>query len=250
MKRNLLLISIFVILSFLSCGKEPTTLIDQTQHLEMLSYWFGSFDADAGVEIDVDIEVTSGGAVDVLLMDEDGYNDFKAIFEEDTLINAGQTLGVEFYGYHSFNIQAGDEVTFLFNSDLLVDIYLMDSTNFSLYQNGQSFYYYVGYESVNTGSFAYEATTTELLYFVVDNTSLFGSTPTGDATYTITATKPKGTTFTYYSTGSALNVTSKTYTFEIPTTGKYYIVVNNADNIEGGATPQGPVDFHIVITGQ
>jgi hypothetical protein len=52
----------------------------------------------------------------------------------------------------------------------------------------------------------------------------------------------------YLKTGSALNVKSKNYEFTIPTQDRYFIVVNNAGGIEGGARPVGDVSVHIKVT--
>jgi hypothetical protein len=55
----------------------------------------------------------------------------------------------------------------------------------------------------------------------------------------------EGTTFEYFVVGSALNVTSKSYAFEIPSSDRYYVVISNAGGIEGGATPEGDVAAYL-----
>lgn len=56
-----------------------------------------------------------------------------------------------------------------------------------------------------------------------------------------------GEEFTYFVAGSALNVTSKSYTFQIPSSDRYYVVINNAGRIEGGATPEGEVAVYLKV---
>ena len=57
----------------------------------------------------------------------------------------------------------------------------------------------------------------------------------------------EGTTFEYFVVGSALNVTSKSYAFEIPSSDTYYVVMSNAGGIEGGATPEGDVTVYLEV---
>ena len=52
----------------------------------------------------------------------------------------------------------------------------------------------------------------------------------------------------FIETGSALNVTLKTYTFLIPAQDRYYIVISNSGHIEGGARPSGDVDVYLKVT--
>jgi hypothetical protein len=53
--------------------------------------------------------------------------------------------------------------------------------------------------------------------------------------------------FQYLKKGSALNVKSIDYEFTIPSDDRYFVVLNNAGRIEGGAVPVGPVTVHIKI---
>ena len=52
----------------------------------------------------------------------------------------------------------------------------------------------------------------------------------------------------YFNIGSALNVESKKYDFIVPVQDRYFIVINNAGRIEGGARPVGDVSVHIKVT--
>jgi hypothetical protein len=54
-------------------------------------------------------------------------------------------------------------------------------------------------------------------------------------------------TLEYLVVGSALNVTSKSYAFEIPSSDRYYVVISNAGGIEGGATPEGEVAVYLQV---
>jgi len=53
--------------------------------------------------------------------------------------------------------------------------------------------------------------------------------------------------FQYFKEGSALNVKSIDYEFTIPSDDRYFIVLNNAGHIEGGAVPIGPVTVYVKI---
>ena len=57
----------------------------------------------------------------------------------------------------------------------------------------------------------------------------------------------EGTTLEYFVVGSALNVTSKSYAFQIPSSDRYYVVISNAGGIEGGATPEGDVAVYLKV---
>lgn len=59
--------------------------------------------------------------------------------------------------------------------------------------------------------------------------------------------KDKKSTFKYLKIGSALDIMSKSYTFEIPTSDRYHIVINNGGGIEGGAKPEGDVAVYIKV---
>lgn len=56
--------------------------------------------------------------------------------------------------------------------------------------------------------------------------------------------------FYYYGSGSALSTMSKSYSFTLPSTQSYYVVIDNAGCVAGGASPSGSVNFHITITSQ
>ncbi len=59
----------------------------------------------------------------------------------------------------------------------------------------------------------------------------------------------QGTSFHYYSWGSAKSIVQKTYSFTIPKTDRYYIVVDNAyTGVEGEAYAGVPVNVHMKIT--
>jgi len=53
--------------------------------------------------------------------------------------------------------------------------------------------------------------------------------------------------FEYLVTGSALNVMSKSYTFQIPSSDRYYVVISNAGGIEGGARPEGDIAVYLKV---
>lgn len=56
------------------------------------------------------------------------------------------------------------------------------------------------------------------------------------------------TPFYYYVSGSTLSTMSKSFSFTLPRTQSYYVVIDNAGCVAGGASPSGSVNFHITIT--
>lgn len=55
-------------------------------------------------------------------------------------------------------------------------------------------------------------------------------------------------TFSYYVAGSALHVVSKTYTWVVPESNTYYIVVDNTEAPDDGAYAGRAVNVHVVIS--
>lgn len=55
-------------------------------------------------------------------------------------------------------------------------------------------------------------------------------------------------TFSYYVAGSALHVVSKTYTWVVPKSNTYYIVVDNTDAPDYGSYAGRAVNVHVVIS--
>ena len=58
-------------------------------------------------------------------------------------------------------------------------------------------------------------------------------------------TDPNATTFGFYAAGSMENKTSFRGSFTPPTSGRYYVIVDNARIPIGGATPTGPVTVDV-----
>lgn len=55
-------------------------------------------------------------------------------------------------------------------------------------------------------------------------------------------------TFSHYKSGSVLDVKHVAFTFTTPTDDRYFIVLNNAGGIEGGAVPVGAVTVYVKAT--
>ncbi len=53
--------------------------------------------------------------------------------------------------------------------------------------------------------------------------------------------------FSYFTSGSAKNVLSKTYTFIIPSQDRYYVLINNGGGLRDGAVPIGDVDVYLKV---
>ena len=58
------------------------------------------------------------------------------------------------------------------------------------------------------------------------------------------------TAFNYYEDGSSLNVVQKTYTFTVPNSDRYYIVIDNTATPDNGAYAGVPVNVHVKVTGE
>lgn len=54
-------------------------------------------------------------------------------------------------------------------------------------------------------------------------------------------------TFTYYVAGSRLDTFAHIYNFTTPVSDTFYLVVNNAGQIEGGAEPSGDASVYISV---
>jgi len=54
-------------------------------------------------------------------------------------------------------------------------------------------------------------------------------------------------TFTYYIAGSRLDTFAHIYNFTAPVSDTFYLVVNNAGQIEGGAEPSGDASVYISV---
>ena len=118
-----------------------------------------------------------------------------SLLDESKQLNSGQYQYYSFSGTKGVNIQ----VNFTESSGGAVNVLLMDSGNYSLFSSDCS----------NGGT----------------------------------------TSFYYYVAGSSLQTLGKSYSFTLPETQTYYVVIDNGGCVSGGATPSGSVSFHIVITG-
>ena len=151
-KVSLIAVVLLIIVAGVGCTSTPTqptvttqTLIDQTQTIPENFYWEGNFSADSEEVLNVNLNVANGGNVDVFLMNNTGFNEYKNLVNDTT--------------------GAAD-------------------------------------------------------------------------------------TFHFYTAGSSLNVLSKSYQFTVPSSGTYYVVIDNKkDNITGEAVPTGDVTVSIKITG-
>ncbi len=238
-------------LFILSC-EEGAIYLSESKEVKKGKYWFEELYVSAGSNLDVDFLVKSGGAVDILVMNYNGFTEFRDRIGIDSVAGDTWDLPLETYAVCSFPADSGVKIVcyFDFPWDTLptpIDIYLMDSANFELYKNGQQFEYYVGHDSTMGWPLTYEVVVSESLYLVGDNTSIHGSIPVGKAYYDVLIGKYVPVPFAYLEEGSALNVKGAAYTFSVVDTDTCYVVVNNAGYIEGGSAPIGPVFFRIEI---
>lgn len=231
--RLYVVVGALLCLTLVGCPKEP--LLEQTQHLDNNEYWYGTFNSEETAELDVEFNVTSGGAVDLLLLNSTGFADFENCHKTDTLVNATgrlESLPPNDSINYFFDVRVNDQITISFTAD--------HGTFVGLYhQNGTAIY---EKDSLIALTYEYTATQAEKLDLFFWNLSTSVA-----VNYTVKVTRPKATTFSYYISGSALNIKAKTYVFEAPETGNYTVVVNNTGGIQGGATPAGPVDFEVII---
>lgn len=118
----------------------------------------------------------------------------------DTLLNEGKQITSGQFAYYSFSGTKGAtiNVNFTISSGNAVNLMLMDSTNYN------------AFSTACTGNTA-------------------GS-------------------FQYYVSGSSLASVSKSYSFTLPETQTYYVIIDNAGCVNGGATPTGSVTYQIIIS--
>ena len=102
MRKVFLSVAVLVIIiAAVGCTSTPTqptttttTILDQEQTILKNYYWYGYFTADAGAVINVDLDVTAGGNVDLFLMDS-GY-----FAEYQNFVN-GTAIVFHYYGVGS-----------------------------------------------------------------------------------------------------------------------------------------------------
>lgn len=139
------------------CGGElsqPTVTVDQKFNVSPWAYTYSKANLKDGEEISSDIEVKSGGNIDVLLVDKDGLNQYTDMFKlQSLLLNMNSTLSQGAFHSYSFGMDAGEKLLFAFESDYPSDIYLMNRTNYNYYTHGSSFTSYEYYNSVNSVSY-------------------------------------------------------------------------------------------------
>lgn len=246
-------ICLFILIVTMSCSKEKNIYIDHDGYLVIGDYWHTSFTANESENLEIDYKKTSGGPVDILLTDRAGFEEFKNRITVDSIAANIWGLALEEFGMNEISIELGKEIRFTYcwaidsGPPSPVDIYVMDSANFYLYENWQPFEYWIGYDSI----FGIADTFTQLfsnpLHFVIDNTSAHGSVPVAPVFYAFSISQLVSQPFTYYEDGSVLYTNSVLYTYEVPESDTFYLVVNNAGYVEGGAPKLGPIDFHITI---
>ncbi len=118
----------------------------------------------------------------------------------DTLLNEGKQISSNQFAYYSFSGTKDTkiDVNFTISSGGAVNLLLMDSANYNTF-----------------------------------STACSGGT---------------SGTFQYYIAGSSLSSVSKSYSFTLPETQTYYVIIDNAGCASGGATPSGSVTYHITIS--
>lgn len=255
MKKIILLI-VILLLTFINCntGKVKEICLSYTGSVAKHKYWLETFVVDLGAELELDFEVTSGGPVDILIMNKYSFHQFEDHITIETITTNFWSLAPEEYGVEVVQVNAYEQVVFSYGCVICsllppvpVDVYVTDSINFLLYESGQPFEYYMGHDSVAWAIDTFEILISQTLYSIIDNTSMHGSMPVDTADCCFTAERFVGKWITYYKDASVLNTDSVSYTFEAPI-DTVYLIVNNSGYVEGGAFPIGSVDFSIQVT--
>lgn len=251
MKKLIYLILITIIISSISCDTEPTapvTIIDIATEMDAGYYYHREFNLEKDEEISIDLKVTEGGPVDLLLMNDENYQDFMNRLEfKDTITTGGMSLPEGYYAYLDFGVEEGDSILFWISSNFSLDVFLLNDENFQKFQNGETFSSYREYLNIPYVSFLEEFTQTEVLHLVLDNTSYFGSPASGSLTFSVIVGFPKSYRFDYFEDGSRLSTRDSYYKYTATEGRRYYLVVNNSGLVEDGAFPYGPVEFELIV---
>ena len=215
--------------------------------------WWSTFAASPSSQIIVEFDLHSGGPVDIITLDQDGFSEFEDRVDLDSLMAAIWGLQLEEYNMFSFYADSGKYLHFdimwaIDSSINPVDIFLLDSLNYALYVQGsyQMDFLYRCFWCLGA-VFDYDVVRSESLYLVMDNTS-YGYPPLGMVCYRFKLCEYIARAFSYCEEGSSFNTGTTSYTFAAPEYDTLYVVVNNAGFVEGGSHPVGPVKFSISVT--
>lgn len=250
-------IVIAILVMYVSCPRNEElgeTLVLYQGVIGFEDYWWGMFEIDSGAVIEIDF--LSSHNIDVLLMDSDGFIGFEQRIGYDTQAHKEWYLDVEEFGTCTLDVQTLDSlymsVYIPYLDSLLnpVDVFLFNSAQYNLYLQGQEVYGYENYYYTTWVEFNFTPVNIETLFLVVDNTSVHGTQPEGPDLYWADICKYIALPFDYYVSGSAPDTDSVHILFDVPSSDKYYLVVNNAGYVENGAIPEDDVSFSIDVTQQ
>ncbi len=243
MKKILFLVISSIVFCLISCGEK--ILIEDEPTIPLGSYWVDSFFGEPDQKVSIEFRVTSGGAVDVMLLPGYGFEQYKKMTTMDTFVIKSSTP-VDSGSYSAIRFGNGNGIVVVdFESDLKADLLLMDESNFNNYRNGQLFSYW-GVLAVTKAQGYFITNPSTIMYAVVDNTNIF-TPPEGRLTYNLIVGSYPNTSCTCYVYGSCFGTLRYQANFELIDRGWYYYVVNNVIAFEGGAVPEGDVTVYMKV---
>jgi len=252
MKRTFL-ISTFFILVILSCHHKVIH-IDYTGTIESGEYWYTTIDAPTRSFLGMEFQVLSGSTVDIIFADQKGFHDFQERIIVDSLLHLHYDLFPESYAADFYFCNEGEEVVYSYSwaidsgPPLPIDVFIMDRDNYNFFIQNLPYQALAVYDSVVSVHDTLEIPQDDYIYFIIDNTLLHGSPPAGRVSYFFSLSKLIPAAFSYFSDISYLDYDSVANVFQVPGADTLYLLVNNAGYVENGALPEGPVQFHILVS--
>ena len=200
-----------VLLIIMACSHTEDfheTLICYRGGVQYGEYWWSVFTGERDSMIEIEFE--SDTALDLFLLNTHGFNQFKRRIGYDLIVSGDWFLGYEEYGTCTLVVQSDDSIRFATSVQWdstyrSVDIFLYNSYDYYMYQQGIQVYGYVHYFAVEYLEFHFHPAPGESLFLVVDNTSLHGSPPEGPTYAFASAYHYTIEPFSYIIEGSMLN---------------------------------------------
>lgn len=242
----------FLVALLLNCSNK-LIYIDYTGTIEEDEYWHAVIDAKFGAFLNLNFQILSGSAVDVILMDQSGFQDFRERIVPDTLIIQDYDLFPESYAADFCFFNCGDDIVYSYcwsvdsGPPLPIDVFIMDRDNYNFFIQNLPYEAFVIYDSVIYIHDTLEVPVDDYIYFIIDNTVLHGSPPLGRVFYNLKVAKLFASSFPCFSDISHLNCDSIVDGFQRPFADTLYLVINNSGYVIGGAEPTGAVEFHIFV---
>jgi hypothetical protein len=249
-------ISAVLFLSIIVHCSGPATYIDYTGQIEQGGYWYTVIDASFGTGLSMDFRVLNSALVDIIFTDQQGFREFQDRICFDTLLNEYYDLYPESYDADFFFLYQDEVIVFTYSwaiDSLIpvpVDVFVMDHDNYNNFIQNLYYEYIVFYDSITAVHDTLEIPVDDYIYFIIDNTILHGSPPSGRIFYEFIAGKLIPSDFRYFKDISFLNYDTISTDFQAPAADTLYLIINNSGYIEGGAVPENTAHFEVMIQDQ